>query len=288
MGTPEYLPLLASPQCCYGRVDELAPLAWHAAERSDAPILLIAPALGTPAGVYRRLAEQFAAAGVHTGVLELRGVGRSPVRARRGVDWGYADLVDGEIAHAIALLRERHPGSAIHALGHSLGGHALLLHQARRPDQALASLTLVASGTPYWRNYRGIGKLMVRLLGGAADISSRVCGYYPGDWLRFGGRQGARLMREWARLVREGRFDARIWEDGDWHTRLRSPPARLLGISIPGDDYTPANSLAHLLQLIGAPHAGEPLQVADRPGHFGWLREPRPVVERVGGWLQAA
>ena len=76
---------------------------------------------------------------------------RSPVRARRGVDWGYADLVDGEIAQAIDALRARCPESPLYALGHSLGGHALLLHQARRADQALAGVVLVASGTPWWR-----------------------------------------------------------------------------------------------------------------------------------------
>lgn len=284
MSNPEFLPLLASPQCCYERVDELAPLSWYAAQQPQAPVLLVVPALGTPAGVYRRLAEQFVQAGVHVGVLELRGVGRSPVRARRGLDWGYADLVEGEVAHAVALLRERHPQASIHALGHSLGGHALLLHQARRPDQPLASLALVASGTPYWRNYRGLGRWMVRALGIAADRSSRWLGYFPGDALRFAGRQAARLMREWAQLVREGRFGD-VWPDESWRARLRQPPKRLLGISVPGDEYTPARSLAHLLDLIGAPGAAEELRVDSRPGHFGWLREPGPVVARVGRWI---
>ncbi len=287
MSNPEFLPLLASPHCRYDRVDALAPLAWFAAASADAPILLVVPALGTPAGVYRRLAAEFAVAGVHVGVVELRGAGRSPVRARRGVDWGYADLVDGEIAHAYALARARHPLAPIHALGHSLGGHVLLLHQARRPEQPLASLALVASGTPYWRNYRGLGSLGVRLIGIAADLGSRCFGYYPGDLLRFAGRQGARLMREWAVLVREGRFAA-VWPDGDWQERLHATRTRLLGISVPGDSFTPARTTEHLLRLAGVPQAVERLQVDGKPGHFGWLREPAPVVGRLRDWIGQA
>lgn len=283
----EFLPLVGFPQCPYPRAGELAALCWHAAGDEAAPVLLLVPALGTPAGAYRRLAEQFAQAGVHAGVLELRGVGRSPVRARRGLDWGYADLVDGEIAHAYALLRERQPQSRLFALGHSLGGHALLLHRAHRPDQCFDGLALVASGTPYWRNYAGIGKWMVRALGVAASASSGWLGYYPGDKLRFGGRQGARLMREWAYLLRHGRFDARLFDGDEWTTRLARGQSPLLGITVPGDDYTPEASLAHLLQLVGAPGVGERLRVDARPGHFGWLRDPQPVVLRVCEWMRA-
>lgn len=280
MPAPEFLPLTSGG----AGAGALAPLTWYPGERADAPAVLVVPALGTPAGVYRRLADALVAQGLQAAVLELRGVGRSPVRARRGVDWGYADLVDGEIAHAIDTLRARCPDSALYALGHSLGGHALLLHQARRPDQALAGVALVASGTPWWRNYRGGFRWMVRGLGFAADRASRWLGYYPGDWLRFGGRQGAKLMREWAQLVGHGRF-AQIWPDGPWRDALAALRTPLLGIAMPGDAYTPFESLRHLLQIVGRADAAEMLEVDGQPGHFGWLKEPATLVGRVAGWV---
>ena len=263
----------------------LAPLTWCPGERANAPVVLVVPALGTPAGVYRRLAEALVAQGLQVAVVELRGVGRSPVRARRGVDWGYADLVDGEIAHAVELLRARCPQSRIFGLGHSLGGHVLLLHQARWPGQALAGVALVASGTPWWRNYAGGARWMVRGLGFAADRFSRWLGYYPGDWLRFGGRQGARLMREWAQLVGHGRFAPSIWPDGGWRDALPALRTPLLGIAMPGDAYTPVESLKHLLQLVGQGEAGEMLAVDGKPGHFGWLKQPAPLAGRVARWM---
>ena len=283
MAGPEFLSLDADAG---SGAAALAPLTWYPGERADMPVVLVVPALGTPAGVYRRLAESLMAQGLQAAVVELRGVGRSPVRARRGVDWGYADLVDGEIAHAVQALRAHCPQAPIFGLGHSLGGHALLLHQARRIDQPLAGVALVASGTPWWRNYRGGARWMVRLLGLAADRSSRWCGYYPGDWLRFGGRQGARLMREWAHLVGHGSFAESIWPDGGWRDALRGLRTPVLGIAMPGDAYTPFESLKHLLHIVGHAEAGEMLEVDGRPGHFGWLKQPAPLAGRVARWMR--
>ena len=42
----------------------LAPLTWYPGGRANAPVVLVVPALGTPAGVYRRLAEALVAQGL--------------------------------------------------------------------------------------------------------------------------------------------------------------------------------------------------------------------------------
>ena len=61
---------------------------------SNAPLLLIGPAMGTPARVYTPLAEAFVAAGINAAVIELRGIGSSSLRAGKKVDYGYRDVAE--------------------------------------------------------------------------------------------------------------------------------------------------------------------------------------------------
>lgn len=278
---PELLQPVAIEAQPYRSVAQLAPLLLWRSREAAAPVVLIAPALGTPAGVYRRLGECLAGLGAHAAVIEMRGIGNSPVRARRGLDWGYADLVDGEVVHALALLRAEFPTAPIHGLGHSLGGHAMLLHQARYPAQALAGIALVACGTPYWRCFPWPRRWILRGLGTLVSASSRVCGYYPGDHLGFGGRQSAHLMREWIRFMRGGRLDVLAWPDGEWRQRLRQLPLPIAALVVDDDHYAPASAVQHLLSLVGSSAPLERLAGEGSRGHFGWLRAPEPAARRV-------
>lgn len=266
----------------YARHDELVPiLLWRAREPVCQTLVLIVPALGTPARVYRRLAETLQAAGADAAVLELRGVGQSPVRARRGVDWAYNDLVDGEIQHAIRTLKRQFPTRRMIGLGHSLGGHAILLHQARHPDQALDQVVLVGSGAPYWRSYRWPMSWVTRGFGTVVAASSRVLGYFPGSRLGFGGNQGQTLMRQWSRFLASGSLAVAHWRDDDWRRRLRQLPVPLRAIHVPGDGYAPKASIGHLLTEVGSRSPVETADVEGAPGHFGWLKMPEGIVRQV-------
>lgn len=266
----------------YARCHELAPLLlWRAGERACGTLVLIVPALGTPARVYRRLAEALQAAGADTAVLELRGVGQSPVRARRGVDWGYADLVDGEIQHAISTLKQQFPSHRMVGLCHSLGGHAVLLHQARHPDQSLDQVVLVGSGAPYWQSYRWPMSWVTRGFGTVVAASSRALGYFPGDRLGFGGNQGQTLMRQWARFLASGSLAVARWHDEDWRARLRHLPVPVRAIHVPGDRYAPNAAIRHLLSEVGSRSPVETADVQGAPGHFGWLKMPEGIVRQV-------
>lgn len=266
----------------YPRRAELVPLTlWRAPAPGCGTQVLIVPALGTPARVYRRLAEALQAAGADAAVLELRGVGQSPVRAGRGVDWDYADLVDGELQHAIGTLRQRKPEHRLLALCHSLGGHATLMHQARHPDQALDEIILVGSGAPYWRRYRWPMSWVTRGFGALVAASSRGLGYFPGARLGFGGNQGQALMRQWARFLATGRLAVAPWQDEAWRQRLRHLPTPIRALHVPGDGYAPVAAVRHLLSEVGSARAVETAAVDGAPGHFGWLKAPAGIVRQV-------
>lgn len=270
--------------------DDLIPLSIWPSSVPHAPVLLIVPALGTPAGAYKRLAAALAQRCAEVVVLELRGVGESRLRPSRRADWSYADLVDGEIDQAVAALRHRYPGRALYLLGHSLGGHLALLHQARHPQRPIDGLVLVASGAPYAKAYGG-KRLLVRMFGMLAHWSSRALGYFPGDLLGFGGRQGRTLMVEWARFVRTGQPQVSGWRDPHvWRPRLKQVTVPTLALATAGDHYAPVAAMRHLLALTAIPpEVGRvgPGPDGRPPGHFGWLKQPVEVVQRVADWVLA-
>jgi predicted alpha/beta hydrolase len=262
----------------YDRSEQLVPLGLWPAPDDRAPVVFIVPALGTPARIYAGLALALAASGLHAGVLELRGVGTSPVRAAPGTDWDYADLVHGEVAGALAALREVFPDSPLIALAHSLGGHLMVLHQANAPAIRLDRLILVGSGAPYWPCYPLPRRPTVLAIGWAAAVLPHVFGYFPGQRLGFGGRQAAGLMRQWARYLLRGVLAGAC---------AALPSARLPqglsvhALAVAGDTFVTPPGIRHLLAEAGVDVQVETAALDGAPGHFAWVKQGQAMAGLV-------
>jgi len=253
---------------------------------SGAPALVVAPALGTPAGVYRRLATALAGQGINVLLADLRGIGDSPFRASRRCGWGYLDLAGDELPSMLAAAAEAFPGSPRFLFGHSLGGQLSLLHASRGGADDLAGLIFCASGTPYWRTF-GRWTLGIRLFAAWVRLWCGVFGQFHGELLGFGGHQPARLMREWAGFCRSG-----VLRDHDGENlsaafnRVKLPA---LAIGLAEDMFAPQGSIDGLLALSG-------LQVERQfirhlpdgrpPRHFDWLKQPQPVAAAVAAFVE--
>lgn len=259
-----------------------APLAYWPASggAGDGPAALVLPALGVPAGAYRRLAEALAAHGTPTGVAEWRGGGASPVRAARGADWGYLDLFEHEVTGGLAALRQRLPGCAVAIIGHSLGGHLGLMARAAAAP-GLAGVITVAAGTPTMRFFAPGLRLQIRVVLAAHRLSGPLLGYFPGHRIGFGGRQSRRLMDEWAMLARLGRFEIGGRNLLEPHAEAaRRIPVHAL--SLPRDTYAPRAATAHLLELAGVGETAiERFEGPGPLGHFDWLKEPAALAARM-------
>lgn len=245
--------------------------------------VLMVPALGVPARHYHALGDALARRGLHAMVLDLRGVGRSSVRARRDVDWGYLDLADVELNRLFHLARERWPKARLHWLGHSLGGQLCLLHQARHPEQSAASVILAASGSPWVKTFKPPMRWLVRLFAGLVAVSTAQLGVFRGDWFRFGGPQGASLMRQWSRFCRSGHLGRLGPEGWDADAALAGLDRPLLGLSMAGDTYAPQRSTERLAAMTAGRMHLERIERVDGhlPGHFRWLRHPGEPADRV-------
>ena len=157
------------------------------------------PALGTSARHYLPLAEALAARGIAVVVHEWRGIGSSNRRASRRCTWGYRDILEDDLPAARAVLRSHWPQAMWHVGGHSLGGQIAMLQAALSPE-AYVGIVLVASGAPYWRQFR-----RAWLVGGACMLApcvASLCGYLPGRRIRFGGNEARGLVADWARTGR--------------------------------------------------------------------------------------
>jgi predicted alpha/beta hydrolase len=248
--------------------------------------IVLFPALGVEAAYYEPLALALASRDLAVVTADLRGLGGSSVRPRRGVDFGYARLID-DAAVVLAAAREATAGP-VYALGHSLGGHVAALVAGLRPD-AMDGLVLVAAGTPYVTRFRAATAGGLLVLSWLVQISGTLLGYVPGRRFRFGGTEAAQLMSEWARLARSGRF--RI--DGiDAERALASARVPALVVSIEDDWLAPRAAVDHLAsKLAQAAIERRHVTAADADpralDHFRWARVPEVAASVIARWIAA-
>jgi predicted alpha/beta hydrolase len=257
----------------------------------DSPILLCLPAMGAAAGYYAPFAQALAAAGHGmAALLDLRGQGDSSARARRD-DFGYREILELDIPAAIARLRKVLGARPLYVVGHSLGGQ-LALFSAARPGPRPDGLVLIAAGTAYWRDGPAHQRRAARLGFVAVRTAARLLPWYPGTRLGFGGDQPRRLMRDWGRVTREGRY-APEGSGLDYEAAARALSLPVLSVGIHEDPIAPEGAREALLARVPR-SAVTRVELGGVAGHtpwkrhFSWARRPDEVVGAIGGWLQAS
>jgi predicted alpha/beta hydrolase len=257
--------------------------------RRDAPILLCLPAMGAAAGYYTPFAQALAASGLGmAALLDLRGQGASSARARRD-DFGYREILELDIPAAIARLRRVFGARRLYVVGHSLGGQ-LGLFSAARPGARPDGLVLIAAGTAYWRDWPVHQRRHARLGFAAVRSAARLLPFYPGTRLGFGGDQPRRLMRDWGRVTREGRYAAE-GSDFDYETAVRGLALPVLSIGIGEDPIAPESAREALLarvprSAVTRVEVGGVLEHTPWKRHFSWARRPAEAAGAIAEWLQ--
>jgi predicted alpha/beta hydrolase len=258
------------------------------AAESVAPVVMIWPAMGTPARFYQRFAEALAVHGINAVTVDLRGIGSSSVRAARGVDFGYRQMLEQDWSAAVAAVRLRFPQAPLWLLGHSLGGQLSALYLAQNPA-AVSGLLLVASGSVYYRGWNMPKRWGLLAFTQFAAALSSVLGYFPGKRVGFGGTEARGVMRDWARVARNGRYRP----DGaslDYEAALAGLRVPVLGISFADDDFAPHPAMRNLLEKMPAAATTHLRLSAEDTGsrfnHFSWVKQPESVVPRITGWLK--
>lgn len=256
--------------------------ALHDAPRS---VVVVIPGLGVPADYYLSFARGLAKRGFDMAVGELRGNGDSAPKPTSASTYGYHELVSCDLPAIFDAVRERFPGRTSYLLGHSMGGQLATMYAARSGDD-LGGLILVASGTPYYRGYRGVTGPGMLVGTAAVSVTANLTGVWPGDRLgQVGfGRQSKVLISDWARLARTGRF-VPMDADIDYENHIAGLRLPVLSITVAGDELTPPSAARHLLGKMAAAEIST-WHEQRKLGHNGWIREPDTLVDRIETWLQ--
>lgn len=261
-------------------------LRLYPAATSNAAIFWI-PALGVPARKYEPMAQALASRGISVAVHEWRGNDTSSLRASRHCDWGYRELLMLDIPASFAEARKHMPDCRWSIGGHSLGGQLAALYLAMNP-QSCFGLVLMATGVPWSRTFRGQQRLGIALFARFIPVVTWLFGYFPGDRLRWAGREAAGVMRQWSTTVLAGRYDD-VGLPGDIEAELARVDQPAMGLRFADDWLVPAASLEALFAKLGSGARTREIFDAGRLGvtadHFRWMKSPDAVAECMADWL---
>ncbi len=246
------------------------PLAGHHFPSRGDACVVIAPAMGVPAGYYRRFATWLASQGFDVLTFDYRGIGGSrqlPLRREpaRLSQWAHHDLQTA-LARAATLA----PRTAL--VTHSVGAQLLgLLEQTH----GLRAIYGVASQLPFLTHFRGIERARASLLFRAViPAATRAVGFFPGaiigsedlppgiarDWARWGRSPRYVLSEEPSSVVGFARLDLPVMLVGLTDDTQYAPPASI-------DALADALPSARVERATFSPaDAGAPI------GHFGYFR----------------
>jgi predicted alpha/beta hydrolase len=248
--------------------------------------LLFMCAMGVEASYYGPFASAMAERSILVAMCDLRGHGASSLRPRRGVDFGYREIVELDIPAAVEVIRERAEGLPLYLGGHSLGGQLVMLHVAAMRPQ-IDGIALVACAIPYSENWSGRSRAFIRFAAFTFPIAGALLGYVPGDRLGFGGKEARTLMRDWAHNAMTARYEP-TGSSVDYEAALASLEVELVTVNVDGDEMAPPNAVDFMFDKV--PRArGVRLEAKlseTKPGaHMRWARDPDGVVDCLAGWF---
>lgn len=260
---------------------------YRQAEDPAAPVVICMPAMATPAATYVPLAEALFQAGFQVVLGELRGQGTSSVRLRRGVRYGYHEIVTLDYPALFEAVAAAFPAAPRYLLGHSLGGQLGALYLGQQPEQAAGAILVGAPSCHYrgWPFPRNLGIFAAAHL--AVGVGS-VVGYFPGRRLGVLGNEATRLMRDFAAQIRSGRY--RVPSSPlDFESDLSRVRLPVLAVTIVGDGMATAYGVRALSEkLTHASVTRFDLAFSDavhRNPHYAWIRDNGTLVERVRTFL---
>ncbi|MEV3975442.1 alpha/beta fold hydrolase, partial [Streptomyces sp. NPDC050698] len=210
----------------------VTPIRLFPGPNDDAPVVVMLPGLGVPAGFYDPVAQALVDAGFNAAIGELRGQGDSKPRPSASSVFGYQELVSIDCPATFEVVRERFPASTPFLMGHSMGGQIGVMYASRIRGR-LGGLILVASGSPYHRGFPGIRAPGLYLGSSAMSVTANIAGFWPGDRVNVGGfgRQSKVLITDWARFARTGRMEP-VGADIDYEERIARLTLPVLSITI--------------------------------------------------------
>ena len=261
---------------------------WPAADPA-APMLLILPAMAVKAKYYRAVAAALNSRGLSGATVDLRSQGESTPPVREAPNFGYREMIEQDLPAITDALRERFPQAPLVLLGHSLGGQLALLFAAAGP-QRVAGVITIGTGSVYWRAFAPDRGIRILGIGQYIGLVSRLRGYWPGN-KAMGGPMAGRVMTDWARHSRTGRYRP-SGAATDYDRLLGEMAIPVLMISLDADPLGPESTIDWLAGKLTASkvtrwHLDESAGIRNQ-GHFAWVRDAEVLSGLLADWVGQA
>lgn len=255
----------------------------------NTPLLIIFPALGVKGAYYEPLALAFASQHTIAVTTDWRGNGASSIRPSCKVNFGFKQLLE-DYELIFDELRKNFPHNPLYVLGHSLGGQlASLFLSTRKYGQQ--GLLLIASGSPYYKGWRGIERWALLFLTQLARLIATSLGYFPGKSLGFGGLEAQGVIKDWSLVCRTGKYTA-TGDSINYEQALSQLDIPTFVLSFEGDKMSIPASNANLYQkfkqeksAVSYTHLRKSDERNEGFDHFNWVKKPKNIVEIIKEWM---
>jgi predicted alpha/beta hydrolase len=258
------------------------------AEKENAPVVIILPALGTKAAYYRHYAKELSAQGINAITVDHRGHGNSSVRPNRKNNFGYKEQVEEEYLTVLKKVKALFPRSRVIVMGHSIGGQmgCLLVSRYRH---LVNGFILNASCTVYYKGWGKVNGIGILLFAALCNAAAKLLGYYPGNFFRFGGVEARGIMEDWYTTAASGKLNAR-GSGFDYEKAIREAQLPILAINYFGDASAPYSALKCLCDKFQSAtvsiHQVKHAQPGKKYNHYSWIREPEIAIGLVCDWIK--
>ena len=254
----------------------------------EAPVLVLMPAMGVKATFYEPLAHALVREGLNLVTADLRGHGESRIRPGRDADFGYGEMVRYDWPCIIDRTRILFPHSRKILLGHSLGGQLSTLYMSENPGE-IDGLITVGAPSLYYLDWPFPGSITLLFSTQLFRLVAKVMGYFPGRRMGIGGTEAKSLVRDWARVVRKGRYDM-INPSRDYEPLLRNLRVPVLAISFTDDGFAPKRAIDRLYSKmthidLTRWHITPQEMGCDELGHFWWVNQSDRLAGMISNWL---
>ncbi|MFB3925295.1 MAG: alpha/beta fold hydrolase [Syntrophales bacterium] len=248
------------------------------------PVLICMPAMGVSAKFYQPLSAHIVSQGWILVTSDLRGNGCSSIRAAKGTDFGYHEMITYDWPAVIKTVKNKFPEYPVFLLGHSLGGQLSALYLSANPRCA-DGLILVAAPSVFYKSWPFPQNLGVLVGTQIAGFTAAALGYFPGKKIGFGGATEAKqVILDWARQARTGRYEP-AHSPLDFESLLRELEIHVLAISFKSDFFAPGRAVGHLCSKMSRAQITRVELKAEGLSHFDWVRNSGPVIEEIRKWF---
>ena len=163
-------------------------------------VRVMIPAMGVRASYYNVFAECLTAKkGGVTITTDLRGLGKSSIRASRNIDFGYEDYIQ-DLEELTRKIRSLYHVEKTVSMGHSLGGQLACLHASRNP-QHIQHIVIFATCLPFYKSWKIKDRIRLFLAGNLFYPLTMLYGYFPGHIIGFAGKEARMVMKDWTQGV---------------------------------------------------------------------------------------